>query len=86
MQLNGEFELLLTIEDWVEGDSKQIPSLMSVNKCSVILQKRSEAGQFSLSFDHCYISSVSLYTEYVLHKVSTDQMIVINKGITQYRK
>ena len=36
MQLNGEFELLLTIEDWVEGDSKQIPSVMSVNQYSMI--------------------------------------------------
>ena len=25
-----------------------------------------------LSFDQCYISSVSLYTDYVLHNVSTD--------------
>ena len=36
MQLNNEFKLLLTIEDQVEGDSKQIPSLMSANQLSMI--------------------------------------------------
>ena len=35
-----------------------------------------------LSFDQCYISSVSLYTVFVLHNVPTDQVIVINAGST----
>ena len=34
MQLNNEFELLLTIEDWVEGEGDQ--SLMSVNQFNMI--------------------------------------------------
>ena len=33
-----------------------------------------------LSFDQCYISSVSLYTDFVLHNVPTDQVVVINAG------
>ena len=36
MQLNGEFELQLTIEDCVEGEDKRIPSFMSVNQFSMI--------------------------------------------------
>ena len=35
-----------------------------------------------LSFDQCYISSVSLYTDFVLHNFLTDQVIVINSGRT----
>ena len=35
-----------------------------------------------LSFDQCSISSVSLYTDFVLHNATTDQVIVINAGNT----
>ena len=33
-----------------------------------------------LSFDQCSISSVSLYTDFVLHNIPSDQMVVINAG------
>ena len=33
-----------------------------------------------LSFNQCYVSSVSLYTDFVLHNVPTDQVVVINGG------
>ena len=33
-----------------------------------------------LSFDQCSISSVSLYTDFVLHNVQIDQVIVIEEG------
>ena len=78
MQMNNEFKLLLTIEDCVEDEGKRIPSLMSVNQFSMIemlgntTKKESEAGQSSISLDHCYTSSVSLYTDFVLHNVPTD--------------
>ena len=35
-----------------------------------------------LSFDQCYISSVSLYTDFVLHNVLSDQVMLINAGNT----
>ena len=35
-----------------------------------------------LSFDQCAISSVLLYTDFVLHNFPTDQVIVINAGST----
>ena len=35
-----------------------------------------------LSFDQCSTSSVSHYTDFVLHNVTTDQVIVINAGST----
>ena len=39
-----------------------------------------------LSFDQCSNSSVSLYTDFVLHNVSTDQVIVIEVETAQHRK
>ena len=36
MRLNGEFELQLTIENWIEGEGEGNPSLMSVYQSSVI--------------------------------------------------
>ena len=38
-----------------------------------------------LSFDQCSISSVSLYTDFVLHNFPTDQVVVI-KLATHHRK
>ena len=35
-----------------------------------------------LSFDKCSISSMSLYTDFVLHNATTDQVVVINAGST----
>ena len=35
-----------------------------------------------LSFDQCFISSVSLYTDFVLHNVPTDLVVLINVGNT----
>ena len=39
-----------------------------------------------LSFDQCSISSVSLYTDFVLHNVPTDQVIVIEERTAHHRK
>ena len=36
MQLNNEFELQLTIENWIEGEGEGNPTLMSVNQFSTI--------------------------------------------------
>ena len=36
MQLNGLFELQLTIEDRVEGDGEGVPIIMSANQFSMI--------------------------------------------------
>ena len=34
----------------------------------------------TLSYNQCYVSSISLYTDFVLHNVPTDQVVVINGG------
>ena len=38
----------------------------------------------TISFDRCYISSVSVYTDFKLYNVSQDQTIIINANIDEY--
>ena len=84
MQLNGEFEPQLTIE-YMYG---QVPSSnLPMNQVSMIevfgnTRKKDVKLDNPLSFDHCSISSVSLYTDFVLHNVPSDQVVVINAGST----
>ena len=84
MPLNGEFELQLTIEDVYD----QVPSsILPMNQISMIGVFRNTMNKEvkldnPLSFDQCSISSVSLYTDFVLHNVTTDQIVVINAGST----
>ena len=88
IRLNGEFELQLTIEDVYD----EVPSsITSANQFSMIevfgnTTKKEVKLDNPLSFDQCSISSVSLYTDFVLHNVSTDQVIVIEEGTAQHRK
>ena len=84
MRLNGEFELQLTIDDVYD----EVPSsIASANQFSMIevfgnTTKKEVKLDNPLSFDQCYISSVSLYTDFVLHNVPTDQVVLINAGAT----
>ena len=83
MNLNGEFELQLTIEDGVEQGVVLQPA--PTNQFSMIEvfgnnSKKEVKLDNPLSFNQCYVSSVSLYTDFVLHNVPTDQVVVINGG------
>ena len=82
MNLVGEFELQLTIEDVIE---QMNTSFTSTNQFSMIEvfgnnSKKEVKLDNPLSFNQCYVSSVSLYTDFVLHNVPTDQVVVINGG------
>ena len=85
MRINGEFELQLKIEDVYD----QVPSLIPPMNQFIMIEvfgntTKKEAKPYNpLSFDQCSISSVSLYTDFVLHNVTTDQIVVINAGNTQ---
>ena len=75
-RLNGEFELQLTIEDRVEGEGEGAPTFISMNQLSRIevfgSGKREVKLDDPLSFDRCSISSVSLYTDFMLHNLPSD--------------
>ena len=85
MNLNGEFELQLTIEDVIEqGVAGQVAMTNQFSMIEVFGNNSKNEVKLDnpLSFNQCYISSVSLYTDFVLHNVPTDQVVVINGGRT----
>ena len=88
MYLNGEFEFQLTIEDRVEDEVEGVLTLMLANLLSMIEVFGSRRKEVKLdnppSFDQCSISSVSLYTDFGLHNVPSDQVVVIDEGTTQH--
>ena len=84
IHLNGEFELQLTIEDVCDQMHTSVPS---TNQFSMIVvfgnnSKKEVKLDNPLSFNKCYISSVSLYTDFVLHNIPSDQVVVMNGNRT----
>ena len=84
MRINGEFELQLKIEDVYDQVPSLIPPMNQISMIEVLgnTMKKEAKPYNPLSFDQCSISSVSLYTDFVLQNVSTDQVVVINAGNT----
>ena len=72
MRLNGEFELQLTIKDVYD----QVPSsILPMNQLSMMemfgnTTKKEVKLDNPLSFDQCFISSLLLNADFVLHSVS----------------
>ena len=88
MHLNGEVKFQLSIENWVEDEGEGVLTLISANQLCMIevfgSRKKELKLDNPLSFDQCSISSVSLYTDFVLHNVPSDQVVVIDEGTTQH--
>ena len=84
MQLNDIFELQLTIKNMYDQVPSSIPQMNQFSMTEVLgnTTKKEVKLDNPLSFDQCSISSVSHYTDFVLHNVSTDQVVVINAGNT----
>ena len=82
MRLNGEFKLHLTMENVYD----LVPSSITLmNQFSMIevfgnTTKKEMKLDNPLLFDQCYISSVLLYTDFVMRNVPTDQVVVIDEG------
>ena len=63
----------------------KVPRFLSANQFNMIevfrITKNREVQRDNpLSFDKCYISFVSFYTDFTFHNVPSDQVIVINRG------
>ena len=88
LRLNGEFELQLTIEDVYYQVTSSIPPMNHFSMIEVFgnTTKKEVKLDNPLSFDQCSNSSVSLYTDFVLHNVQIDQVIVIEEGTAHHRK
>ena len=82
MRLNGEFELQLTIVDVYDQMPSSIPLMNQFSMIEVFGNTTNKEVKLDnpLSFDQCSISSVSHYTDFVLHNFPTHQVIVINAG------
>ena len=84
IHLNGEFELQLTIEDVCDQLHTPVPSTNQFSMIEVFGNNNKKEVKLDnpLSFNKCYISSMSLYTDFLLHNIPTDQVVVINGGRT----
>ena len=84
IHLNGEFELQLTIEDVCDQLHTSVPSTNQFSMIEVFENNSKKEVKLDnpLSFNKCYISSVSLYIDFMLHNVPTDQVVVMNGGRT----
>ena len=78
MNLVGEFEFQLTIEDVIEPIHTPFTSTNQFSMIEVFGNNSKEVKLDNhLSFNQCYISSVSLYTDFMLHNVPIHQIVVI---------
>ena len=88
INLNADISFQITVEDFVKNiDNKDedinfksqfsIAQVCNTSKTTVQLDN-------TISFDRCYISSVSVYTDFKLYNVSEDQTIIINANIDEY--
>ena len=85
IHLNGEFELQLTIEDVCDQLITSVPSTNQFSMDEVFGNNSKKEVKLDnpLSFNNkCYISSVSLYTDFMLHNIPSDQVVVINGSRT----
>ena len=82
MRLNDIFELQLTIMYVYDQVPSSIPPMNQFSMIEVFRNttKKEVYLDNPLSFDQCSISSVSHYTDFVLHNFPTDQVVLINAG------
>ena len=80
IHLNGEFKLQLTIEDMCNQLHTSLPSTNQFSMIEVFGNNSKKEVKLDnpLSFNKCYISSMSLYTDFVLHNIPSDQVVVMN--------
>ena len=84
IHLNGEFELQLTIEDVCDQLHTPVPSTNQFSTIEVFGNNNKKEIKLDnpRSFDKCYISVVSFYTNFTFHNVPSDQVVVINGNRT----
>ena len=98
-KLQGQFELQLTVDDIAEGNARSEGSLTEGNaRSGSHLEKLSQFSltqvcntpktvvklENPLSFKQCYISAISLYTDFQLYNVPKDQVVVIDGNATDH--
>ena len=88
INLNADISFQITVEDVVKNDIKNDKDINFKSQFSIAqvcnTSKTTVQLDNTISFDRCYISSVSIYTDFKLYNVSEDQTIIINANIDEY--
>lgn len=85
INLYGQFELQLTINDVISEDKSKITKLSQFSIAQVCNTPKTVVKlDRPLSFKQCYISSVSLYTDFQLYNIPEDQIVVIDGNTTDH--
>lgn len=90
MKLQGQFELQLTVDDNTQADALHlrecgVDSLSQFSLTQVCNTPKTVVKlENPLSFKQCYISAISLYTDFQLYNVPKDQVIVIDGNATDH--
>ena len=84
MNLNADFELQLTIDDVLDNNESMdgYESYSQFSLSQVCNRSKTEVKLDNpLSFKKCFISSISLYTDFELYNVTEEQIVVIDGNI-----
>ena len=88
INLNADISFQITVEDFVKNDIKNDEDINFKSQFSIAqvcnTSKTTVQLDNTISFDRCYISSVSIYTDFKLYNVSEDQTIIINANVDEY--
>ena len=87
MNLNADFELQLTIDDVLDNNESMdgYESYSQFSLSQVCNRSKTEVKLDNpLSFKKCFISSISLYTDFELYNVTEEQIVVIDGNRTDH--
>lgn len=88
IKLNADISFQITVEDFVKNIDKKDEDIYFKSQFSIAqvcnTSRTTVQLDNTISFDRCYISSVSVYTDFKLYNVSEDQTIIINANVDEY--
>ena len=88
INLNADISFQITVEDFVKNIDNNDEDINFKSQFSIAqvcnTSKTTVQLDNTISFDRCYISSVSIYTDFKLYNVSEDQTIIINANVDEY--
>ena len=88
INLNADISFQITVEDFVKNIYNKDEDINFKSQFSIAqvcnTSKTTVQLDNTISFDRCYISSVSIYTDFKLYNVSEDQTIIINANVDEY--
>lgn len=88
INLNADISFQITVEDFVKNIDNNDENINFKSQFSIAqvcnTSKTTVQLDNTISFDRCYISSVSIYTDFKLYNVSEDQTIIINANVDDY--